>query len=49
MGRKFFAGCNDSIPGYIFPDLVCVHSTHKTNEYGYKLVAFLVVDEYKNG
>ena len=32
-----------------FPGLVCVDSTHKTNEYGYKLVTFLVADEFKNG
>lgn len=32
-----------------FPELVCVDSTHKTNEYGYKLVTVLVADEFKNG
>jgi len=31
-----------------FPELVCVDSTHKTNEYGYKLVTVLVADEFKN-
>ena len=32
-----------------FSDVVCVDSTHNTNQYGYKLATFLVVDEYKNG
>jgi len=32
-----------------FPELVCVDSTHKTNECGYKLVTVLVADELKNG
>ena len=32
-----------------FLDVVCVDSTHKTNQYGYKLATFLVINEYKNG
>ena len=32
-----------------FSDLLCVDSTHKTNEYGYKLITVLVVDEFHNG
>lgn len=32
-----------------FSSLVCVDSTHKTNEYGYKLITLLVVDEYRKG
>ena len=31
-----------------FSDLLCVDSTHKTNEYGYKLITVLVVDEFHN-
>lgn len=27
----------------------CVDSTHKTNEYGYKLITLLVVDEFRKG
>lgn len=32
-----------------FSSLGCVDSTHKTNEYGYKLITLLVVDEFRNG
>ena len=32
-----------------FSDLLCVDSTHKANEYGYKLITTLVVDEFHNG
>jgi len=32
-----------------FSNLLCVDSTHKTNEYGYKLITVLVVDEFHNG
>ena len=32
-----------------FSTLVCVDSTHKTNEYGYKLISIVVTDEFKNG
>ena len=32
-----------------FSTLVCVDSTHKTNEYGYKLISIVVADEFKNG
>ena len=32
-----------------FSSLLCVDSTHKTNEYGYKLITVLVVDEFHNG
>ena len=28
---------------------VCVDSTHKTNEYKFKLITVLVVDEYHKG
>ena len=31
-----------------FSSLACVDSTHKTNQYGYKLVTLLVVDELPN-
>lgn len=27
----------------------CVDSTHKTNEYGYKLITLLVIDEFRKG
>ena len=29
--------------------LVCIDSTHKTNEYKFKLITLLVVDEYHKG
>lgn len=32
-----------------FCSLACVDSTHKTNEYGYKLITLVVADEYRNG
>ena len=32
-----------------FSMLTCVDSTHKTNEYGYKLVSMVVADEFHNG
>ena len=32
-----------------FSDLLYAYSTHKTNEYGYKLITVLVVDEFHNG
>ena len=32
-----------------FSSLACVDSTHKTNQYGYKLVTLLVVDEFRKG
>ena len=32
-----------------FGSLGCVDSTHKTNEYGYKLITLVVADEYRNG
>ena len=32
-----------------FGALGCVDSTHKTNEYGYKLIILVVADEYRNG
>ena len=32
-----------------FSTLVCVDSTHKTNEYGYKLMSMVVADEFQNG
>ena len=32
-----------------FGSLGCVDSTHKTNEYGYKLITLVVADEYHNG
>lgn len=32
-----------------FSTLICVDSTHKTNEYGYKLISIVVADEFKNG
>lgn len=32
-----------------FSTLVCVDSTHKTNEYGYKLISIVVADEFRNG
>lgn len=32
-----------------FSYLVCVDSTHKTNEYGYKLITLMVIDEFRNG
>ena len=32
-----------------FSTFACVDSTHKTNEYGYKLISLLVVDEFRKG
>ena len=32
-----------------FSTLGCVDSTHKTNEYGYKLITLLVIDEFRKG
>jgi len=32
-----------------FSTFVCVDSTHKTNEYGYKLISMVIVDEFRNG
>ena len=32
-----------------FSTLTCVDSTHKTNEYGYKLISMVVADEFHNG
>ena len=32
-----------------FGSIGCVDSTHKTNEYGYKLITLVVADEYHNG
>ena len=32
-----------------FSNLLCVDSTYKTNEYGYKLITVLVVVEFHNG
>ena len=32
-----------------FGSLGCVDSTHKTNEYGHKLITLVVADEYRNG
>ena len=32
-----------------FSTLACVDSTHKTNEYGYKLISIVVADEFRNG
>ena len=32
-----------------FSSLLCLDSTHKTNEYGYKLITAVVVDEFRNG
>ncbi len=32
-----------------FSSFVCVDSTHKTNEYGYKLITLMVIDEFRNG
>ena len=32
-----------------FSSLICVDSTHKTNEYGYKLMTIVVADEFRNG
>ena len=32
-----------------FGSLGCVDSTHKTTEYGYKLITLVVADEYRNG
>lgn len=29
--------------------IVCVDATHKTNEYKFKLITLLVVDEYRKG
>ena len=29
--------------------MACVDSTHKTNEYGYKLITLLVIDEFRKG
>ena len=29
--------------------LICLDSTHKTNQYKYKLVTLLVADEFRNG
>ena len=32
-----------------FSTFACVDSTHKTNEYGYKLISMVVPDEFRNG
>ena len=32
-----------------FCELVCVDSTHKTKEYGYKLITLQVIDEFRKG
>ena len=32
-----------------FSDLTCIDATHKTNEYGYKLITLMVRDEYNSG
>lgn len=32
-----------------FSTMACVDSTHKTNEYGYKLITLLVIDEFRKG
>ena len=32
-----------------FSALSCIDSTHKTNEYGYKLITLLVIDEFRKG
>ena len=32
-----------------FSTFACVDSTHKTNEYGYKLISMVVADEFHNG
>ena len=32
-----------------FATLGCVDATHKTNEYGYKLITLMVADEFRNG
>jgi hypothetical protein len=32
-----------------FSSFVCVDSTHKTNEYGYKLITLMVIDEFRKG
>ena len=32
-----------------FSSMGCVDSTHKTNEYGYKLITLLVIDEFRKG
>ena len=32
-----------------FGSLGCVDSTHKTTEYGYKLITLVVADVYRNG
>jgi hypothetical protein len=32
-----------------FSTLSCIDSTHKTNEYGYKLIMLLVIDEFRKG
>jgi hypothetical protein len=29
--------------------MACVDSTHKTNDYGYKLITLLVIDEFRKG
>ena len=31
------------------PKIVCVDSTHKTNQYRFKLITVVVPDEYHNG
>lgn len=32
-----------------FSTMACVDSTHKTNEYGYKLITLLVIDDFRKG
>ena len=49
---NFFLGLMTAFQADVFRNfatLGCVDSTHKTTQYGYKLITLVVADEYRNG
>ena len=49
---NFFLGLMTAFQADVFRNfatLGCVDSTHKTTQYGYKLITLVVADDYRNG